>query len=48
MGMKLDRSTAVVPSEELGESAAAIAGSDTRGQVLHYDSPQQFAGALAR
>jgi hypothetical protein len=37
-----------VPAEEFGESAAAIAGSDIRGQVLRYESPQQFTAATAR
>jgi NAD(P)-dependent dehydrogenase (short-subunit alcohol dehydrogenase family) len=38
----------VVPAEEFGESAAAIAGSLLRGEVVRYDSPQQFTAAMAR
>lgn len=50
IGARIERAPrpGVVPADEFGAAAVAIAGSDVRGQVLPYDSPQQFAAALAR
>jgi len=37
----------VVPAERFGAAAVTIAGSQLRGQVLTYDSPEQFAALTA-
>jgi NAD(P)-dependent dehydrogenase (short-subunit alcohol dehydrogenase family) len=37
----------VVPADEFGAVAAAIAESEVRGQVLGYESPAQFAAEVA-
>lgn len=36
----------VTPSERFGESATTIAASTLRGQILRYDSPEQFESSL--
>jgi len=38
----------VVPAAEFGAAAATIVDSELRGQVLPYESPQQFAAHAAR
>lgn len=37
----------VVTADEFGAAAVAIAASDLRGQILTYESPTQFAAAVA-
>lgn len=38
----------VVAADEFGAAAVAIADSDLRGQIVAYESPHQFAAAMAR
>jgi len=37
----------VVPAATFGEAPVAIAASEVRGQVLHYDSPEAFAAGFS-
>lgn len=37
----------VVPADRFGDAAAAIAEMDIRGQVLRYDTPEQFDAGLS-
>lgn len=38
----------VVAADEFGAAAVTLADSDLRGQIVPYESPQQFAAATAR